>query len=114
MPPASALAWLGYVRKKISERNDGVGKKRLDHRIPSRKRKAGKKMSIKEQIEQRQRIKDEDLNQEAANAATYYVQNVFPESMPMVDKQNALNYVAHGFAMAIRKYEEYRGVTDGK
>jgi hypothetical protein len=56
------------------------------------------------------RMEEADLNRESANAATYYVRKAC-KGMPLVEEQNALNFVAHGFSMGVRWKEEQIGVN---
>lgn len=50
-----------------------------------------------------------DLNQESANAALYYIEKQGP-NLPLEVRTAMLNYVAIGFSMGWRKYEEKIGV----
>lgn len=53
-----------------------------------------------------------DLNQEAINAAGEYMKKKGLVHLPLIEQQQAVNYLSHGFYMGYRKAEEAFGVTE--
>lgn len=55
-----------------------------------------------------------DLNTECAVAATEYIKKTGVIMLPLKERTDALNYVAHGFSMGWRACEASLGVTEKK
>lgn len=55
------------------------------------------------------RMLEADLNGEAIRAAGFYIKKA--GAVPLKEKQDMLNYVAHGFYMGVRWMEDQNGAS---
>jgi hypothetical protein len=53
-----------------------------------------------------------DLNKEATNAAGFYVKRAGGNAVPLKEKTDMLNFVAHGFYMGWRECEKINGARN--